>query len=57
MTAMDSPANTAMEASKETVSSVTLADLDQLFEKMKHYVAGHSDPAGINIEELEAKMS
>jgi hypothetical protein len=53
----DSELDTTAEASKATVSSVTSADLDQLFEKMQKYIATKSDTSAINIEELEAKMS
>jgi hypothetical protein len=49
--------NTNTDISKETVSSVTSADLDQLFEKMKQHVAGDIKATGINIDDLEAKMS
>ena len=49
--------NTNTDISKETVSSVTSADLDQLYEKMKQHVAGDIKATGINIEDLEAKMS
>jgi hypothetical protein len=48
---------TNMEASKATVSSVTSADLDHLFEQMKQYIADTPNTSGINIEDLEAKMS
>jgi hypothetical protein len=54
---MDSTLATATDSSKENVSSVTSADLDSLFEKMKKYIASNSDTSGINIEDLEAKMS
>jgi hypothetical protein len=53
----DSPTTPATDGSKETVSSVTSADLDNLFDKMKQYIAGNSNPIGINIDELEAKVS
>lgn len=44
------------DASKATVSTITFADLDQLFDKMKTYVADAPGNRGINIEELEAKI-
>jgi hypothetical protein len=44
------------DASKATVSTITFADFDQLFGKMKTYVADTPGNGGINIEELEAKI-
>jgi hypothetical protein len=55
--AVTNPSTTPTDTSKETVSSVTSADLDQLFEKMKEHVAGDIKASGINIDDLEAKMS
>ncbi len=57
VTAMDNSSETPTETSKATVSSVTSADLDNLFKKMKTYITGKEDPPGINIEELETKMT
>jgi hypothetical protein len=45
------------ENSKVTVSSVTSADMDQLFEKIKQYIADFNDTSGVKIEELEARFS
>ncbi len=56
-TATDSTSVTNTETSKATVSSVTSADLDQLFEQMKQYVAKTPNTSGLNIEDLEAKMA
>jgi hypothetical protein len=53
----DTPSVTPTDNSKATVSSVTSADLDQLFEKMKQYIAGSTDGPGVNIEELETRFS
>jgi septal ring factor EnvC (AmiA/AmiB activator) len=36
---------------------VTSADLDQLFKQMKKYIADIPNTSGLNIEDLEAKMS
>jgi hypothetical protein len=49
--------DTNTDESKETVSSVTSADLDRLFDKMKKYVAGNTDTSGLNIGDLEVKIS
>jgi hypothetical protein len=54
---VDTTSVTPTDNSKATVSSVTSADLDQLFEKMKQYIAGSTDTPGVNIEELEARFS
>ncbi len=53
----DITADTPTDTSKATVSSVTSADLDNLFDKMKKYVAGSTNTTGINIEELELRFS
>ncbi len=53
----DTTSDVSTAPSKPAVTSVTTADLDQLFEKMKKYIAGTSDTSGINIEELEARFS
>ncbi len=45
---------TAMDTSKETVSSITSEGLDHLFKKMKKHADGNSTTTGINIEDLEA---
>ncbi len=57
VTSTDNTTATTTATSQETISTVTPADLDLLFEKMKTYVAGSSDISGINIEELENRMS
>jgi hypothetical protein len=57
VTNMDTTSATTTETSKATVSSVTSVDLDHLFEQMKQYVADTPSQSGINIEDLEAKMS
>ncbi len=41
---------------KATISSVTSADLDQLYEKMKTYI-GTTTPSDINIDDLESWMA
>ena len=53
----DSTSATIMEASKATVSSVTTADLDQLYEKMKAHIASKSETSAINVDELETRMA
>ncbi len=55
--ALHSTSATTMEASKATVSSVTSADLDQLYEKMKAHIASNSETSAINVDELETRMA
>jgi FtsZ-binding cell division protein ZapB len=43
-------------SSKATISSITSADLEQLYEKMKVYI-GTTTPSEINIDELETRMA
>ncbi len=43
-------------SSKATVSSITSADLDQLYEKMKTYI-GDTATSEINIDDLESRMA
>jgi hypothetical protein len=57
VTSLDTTSDSPTEASKVSISSVTTADLDQLFDKMKQYVADNTNTSGINISELETKMA
>jgi hypothetical protein len=52
----DVHSETTMEHSKATVSSITSADLDNLYEKMKTYV-GTAANSGFNIDELESRIN
>jgi hypothetical protein len=54
---MSTPTEVLPTSSTAAVSSVTSNDLDQLFEKMKKYIAGSTTTSGVNIEELEARFS
>ncbi len=54
---VDTPTEVLPTSSTVAVSSVTSGDLDQLFEKMKAYVAGSTTTSGVNIEDLEARFS
>ncbi len=47
-TSNDPTTDNPTDTSKATVSSVTSADLDQLFDKMKQYIAGSTATAGVN---------
>jgi hypothetical protein len=54
---VDTTSDVLTTPSNVVASSVTSADLDHLFEKMKTYIAGSTDTSGVNIEELEARIS
>jgi hypothetical protein len=56
-TSNDPTTDNPTDTSKATVSSVTSADLDQLFDKMKQYIAGSTTTTGVNLDELEARFS
>jgi len=55
-TANDDIPEVQTNSSKATISSITSADLDQLYEKMKKYV-GNTAPSDLNIEDLESRMA
>lgn len=55
--ATDVHSETTMEHSKATVSPITFADLDNLYEKMKTYVGTAANNSGFNIDELESRMA
>jgi hypothetical protein len=55
-TANADPPETQTDSSKATISSITSADLDQLYEKMKKYV-GNTAPSDLNIVDLESRMA
>jgi hypothetical protein len=53
----DTTSDTITDISKASVSSVTSADLDHLFEKMQKYVEGSADNNAVNIDKLEIRFS
>jgi hypothetical protein len=56
VTGTDVQSETTTDNSRATISSVTSADLDNLYEKMKTYV-GTTANSSLNIDELESRMA